>query len=177
MYLVVGGNFLANLFGCRIQSLLSSDMRAKHLLGFLTMYFFIVLVDKNASTADPNVQLLATAAVYTTFVITTKMDIRFWSPFMVLLALFYVMQIYKENDKTDKKTKKVIGILQKVILGVNAALLIAGFLVYMGKKKAEFGPEFKFGKFMLGRVECANNGEGQGKSLSVLDSVRALYKA
>ena len=38
--LIISGNFLAQLFPCNIQKLLSNNILVKHLFGFLTLFFF-----------------------------------------------------------------------------------------------------------------------------------------
>ena len=47
IYLLISCNFLANLFSCNLQQLLSENMYVKHIFGFLTMLFCIIYVDSN----------------------------------------------------------------------------------------------------------------------------------
>jgi hypothetical protein len=41
--LIVSANFLAEIFPCRLQHLLRSNMLVKHIFGLFTMIFFVVL--------------------------------------------------------------------------------------------------------------------------------------
>ncbi len=158
LYLILSSNFLANLFGCKTQKELSNSMWLKHLLGFMTMYFFIVLVDDNSKKIEtPHVQLMQAFAFYLIFTISTKMDYKWWSVFIILLSIIYILQVYKENYKTQNKDINKIEKYQKYLIYINTIILIIGFLIYYGKKKVEYGKDFNHLTFLLGKTNCAFN--------------------
>ena len=43
LVLIISANFLAQLFPCRLQQVFNESMFTKHLFGFFTMIFFVVL--------------------------------------------------------------------------------------------------------------------------------------
>ena len=42
LYLIVGANYISDIFGCQFQNLLTKSTITKHILAFLTMLFFVV---------------------------------------------------------------------------------------------------------------------------------------
>lgn len=160
LYLILSANFLANLFGCRAQQEFVSNMWLKHLLGFMTMYLSIVLVDSTAKwSASPSVQLGVASAFYVVFVLTTRMDYKWWVAFIIGLCIVYILQVYKDHEKTSEEDKKKYETYQKYTMYVVGAILVVGFLVYYGKKQVEYGKKFNHLTFFLGKSKCAGNRE------------------
>lgn len=160
LYLIISGNFLANLFGCRTQEALNTNMWLKHLLGFMTMYFFVVLVDSKSKWSDsPRTQMLFTALFYVIFVFTTRMDYKWWLAFIIGLCIIYVLQVYKDHDKTEEEEKKQLETYQKYLIYCVAGIILLGFLIYYGRKKAEYGANFDHTVFLLGKTNCSFNKE------------------
>jgi uncharacterized membrane protein len=158
IYLIISSNFLANLFGCRTQDVLTNNMLLKHLLGFMTMYFFVVLVDNKSKLSDsPKNQLLFTILFYITFLLTTRMDFKWWVGLIVILCMFYILQVYKDHDKTEDKDKKKYEYYQIYLSYLMITVLIIGFLVYIGRKKVEYKDSFNLMTFIFGKTTCSNN--------------------
>ncbi len=160
LYLIISGNFLANLFGCRILEALNSNMWLKHLLGFMTLYFFVVLVDSKSKWSDsPHIQLGFSFIFYCIFVITTRMDYKWWIALIIGLCAIYILQVYKEHDTTDKDSQKLYEQIQLYIIFAMILIIIFGFIIYYGRKKVEYGADFDNMLFLLGKTECAFNRE------------------
>lgn len=154
LYLIVSGNFLANIFGCRAQAALSNSMLLKHLLGFMTMLFFVVLVDGQRSVS-PHQQVLLTIAMYVAFVVSTRTSYKYWSTFIVLLCVNYVLEVYKDNEATPDNVKNRLLLAQRVVIGVATAVMAMGVIVYFARKKQEFGAKFDLKTFLIGKTQCA----------------------
>lgn len=160
LYLIISGNFLANLFGCQTQELMNNNMAMKHLLGFMTMYFFVVLVDSESKLGDtPSVQLLITLVFYVMFMITTRMDYKWWVAFILLLSVIYILQVYKDHPKSSEEEQKSYETAQQVLTYITGAVVLFGFLIYVGRKRSEYGNKFTFSTFMLGKTSCSGNRE------------------
>jgi phosphatidylglycerophosphate synthase len=160
LYLIISGNFLANLFGCRTQEALNNNMLLKHFLGFMTMFFFVVLVDSNSKWSDsPSTQLLFTLMFYCMFVFTTRMDFKWWIAFILALSVIYILQVYKDHSKTEEKDRKEYEKYQRILIYITGFIILLGFLVYSGRKKAEYGENFNFLTFLLGKTNCSFNKE------------------
>lgn len=155
LYLIISGNFLANLFGCKIQQALQSNMLLKHLLGFMTMYFFIVLIDQSNLSKDPKLQLYYTIIFYIIFILSTRMDYKWWIIFIISLCIIYIIQVYKDHEKTTDSEKQIYNKYQTYLTYFSGIILLLGFVVYIGKKKAEYKNNFKWSTFLLGKTECS----------------------
>ena len=185
---MVAGNYLGSLFGCRIQEAFENNMYVKHILGFLTLYFFITLVedqqraDQQQSSQiekkkSPGKKIINAMLIYLAFMISTKMSIKFWVPFIIVLGSIYVLFIAKEyfeseqneivsenieNDKENKKnikqplvSIKTLSAIQKYLSIAGLVLLVTGFFYYIGEKKIEYGKDFSYYNFMLGNPTCS----------------------
>ena len=55
LYLVLAGQFLDPLFPCHSKRLLENSMLLRHVLGYLTLLFFVVIIDEftDAITSPP----------------------------------------------------------------------------------------------------------------------------
>ena len=42
LYLIIAGNYLGELFGCKTQKMFQENMYFKHIIGFMTLYFFVL---------------------------------------------------------------------------------------------------------------------------------------
>ncbi len=159
LYLIISGNFTAELLGCSVQKTLADNLFLKHLLGFMTMYFFVVLADSNFKfKTNPRVQLLYALLFYIIFILTTKMDFKWWIIFIIGLCIIYILQVNKTHESTTKDEKEEYENYQKIIIYFVSTIIFIGVLVYYGKKKAEFGTKFNNFTFFLGKTPtCAFN--------------------
>jgi hypothetical protein len=157
IYLVISSNYLGNLFGCRIQTLFHNNVYIKHLLGFFTTYFFIVLATPPAGST--NMSLLGFAGLmYVWFYVTTKMSVTYWVPMILCVLLAYFLYIYnkQEEDVAKPEMKQRIEVVQSILTAAAAVLTVVGVVVYYGEKKLEYGPSFKPGDFWFGLPNCKN---------------------
>lgn len=171
VYLVISGNYLGNLFGCRVQQAFRESMLLKHLLGFFTAYFLIVLSTPPADMSA--LQTLGfTALIYAWFFLTTKMHVKLWVPMILSIMVAYGLHMYgrqKDADATKQPDERLV-LLKKVTVIAAACLTIVGIALYLGEKKIEYGSDFDVGKFWLGLPEC----KMQTPPISASESLGAL---
>jgi hypothetical protein len=170
LYLVILGNFLPNLLGCRAQKLLRSNHYVRHVAGFLTLYSFVVYAGgENAAVGvRRTTRLPAALAVYTLFVLSTRMTHRAWIAFMMTLLGVYALQLAKdERGRRDPETNPdgLSPAAWDALLGVQIGggvaalcLLFGGLALYVRDKVAEYGPEFSARRFIVGQTTCRDNG-------------------
>jgi hypothetical protein len=181
LYLVISSNFLPNLFGCQVQELFNKSIIAKHVIAFLTLYFFISLVEPSEFIPSSMIDRLKFALIiYVWFMISTKMSLKFWAVFIFCIGSIYVIQLNVENEKKqlvpNDQVIKDYENNQKMLLAVSAVVTLIGFVSYMGEKKYEYGSDFKFLDLFVGDVACKGNFTGVGKpSLSFLDSLKSAF--
>lgn len=184
IYLVISGNYLGNLFGCRVQQMMSNNFSIKHLLGFLTTYFLIVLSSPPEGFSNWTV-FGFTVIIYIWFFLTTKMNVSFWIPMILSVMAAYFLYIYnkqenqkenqKENQQEESKeaSKEKIQIVQSVLVTLSAILTILGVTSYYGEKKLEYGYQFNPSTFWFGvNKDCRQ----MTPAISLYDSLSAAFR-
>ena len=84
--LILSGNYLGELFPCRVQSLFSNSMFVKHALGFLTLLFFVTLTIPEIKKQP---YLIGnTSLIYLWFIVMSKCYYTIW---------FLIFGIIKDN--------------------------------------------------------------------------------
>lgn len=177
IYLVISGNYLGNLFGCRVQLLFRENMWIKHLLGFFTAYFLIVLSTPPAGYSSHQTLLFA-GAIYIWFFLTTKMHVRMWIPMILVLLTSYGVYVYmkqvdanKEDVPRDEENTERLHQLQSVATLLSLILTVVGVLAYYGEKKIEFEETFDVWKFWSGVPEC----KFESPTVSIGESLLAAF--
>jgi hypothetical protein len=160
LYLILSSNFLAPLFSCKIQNFIQSSMILRHILGYMTMTFFVILA--NQKNPLPIGKLIAlSVGLYTWFIASTRMNLYAW--FILLLAIggCYLLQIYQEDiqrdtENLDENQTKLDGLdlAKKILTGIALATTIFGVAIYFGEKRIEYGKDFRLSTFVLGVPSC-----------------------
>lgn len=177
IYLVIAGNYIGNLFGCRVQQLFKESMWLKHILGLFTTYFLIIL--SSAPTAYSSRETLVfTAAIYGWFFMTTKMHVRFWIPMILAVLGAYFVHVYtkQQTEKGEPKpdgepTQAVLKRFQQVAIAFAAVMTAVGVVVYYGEKKIEYGESFSTWTFWNGVPDC----KFDSPTVSIAESVVAAF--
>ncbi len=161
VYLVISGNYLGNLFGCRVQQLFREEMWLKHLLGLFTVYFLIIL---SSPPEDYNsLQTIGlTGVIYVWFFLTTKMHVKMWIPMILAALAAYFLYVYKKQafptdakeDAKAKERKEQIAVVQKAMVLFAAIVTVLGTVAYYGEKRLEYGADFDAWTFWTGVPEC-----------------------
>ena len=166
--LIISGNSLAELFPCRIQKMLKENIYVKHLVGFLTLFFFGVLTIPDLANVDGMINCFL---LYFIFLITSHVDYKIWIVLFVLYAIMYLLHLIKQDyTKIKDGTKKMntsnevmifnkismeqINKIQTFVITLITLLTIVGFIIYMGDKKLEYGKKFKYSIFFTGKTHC-----------------------
>lgn len=169
LIMIISSNFLAEIFPCRFQSLLSSNNYIKHVFGYLTLVFFVSL---NIEDLNTSVQELFKNSLflYLGFMMLMKTNKYIFLLILVLLCLLYINYLnktLKKNNTDDKDgdkdnvnvTNKWFTLIEKndaTIKNVIVGLLVFGFVVYLGEKKYEYKGDFSLMTFLLGKPTCKN---------------------
>jgi hypothetical protein len=163
VYLVISGNYLGNLFGCRTQQLFHESMWLKHVLGVFTTYFLIVLSTPPEGYSAVETMGL-TGVIYFWFFLTTKMHVKFWIPMILTILATYGIYVYKKQafpssptDSKDPKTNEKVEQLtnvQKAMVLFAGIVTVLGVVAYFGEKRLEYGEDFDTLTFWTGVPEC-----------------------
>lgn len=171
LYLIISANFLAQIYSCDIQELLQKSMLVKHVLGFLTVFFAIVLVDAE-NKEPPYKKLLKTCVIYCLFLLSSRCD--FYMLMIVLLCLFivyfinqYRQQLPPEEEQTRHHLHRYEVILEICIV----FLIVTGFLMYLGQKAREYENKWSWETFFVGVPKCKFNNIPKSKVRTPLKDI------
>lgn len=155
-YLLVACNFLPQLVGCRLQAILQNSMLAKHVIAIILLFFLVVTVNPNLTSAGYLRATVVTAVVYAWFFATTRSALPVVLMTVLLLLVVYVLSLVKTQSEAakDDETAKRCETAQKWIALASAILSLVGFIAYFIAKRAEYGPVFSLSQFTTGTILC-----------------------
>jgi hypothetical protein len=171
LYLVISSNFLAPLFSCRLQTQIEESMIIRHLLGFLTLTFFVVIASKTQPFSFAQVIGLS-GFFYLWFLLTTRMHLHFWMVVIALVGTVYLIHLYQSDLTSDTPTEeeaKRLTFAKQVLTSFAGIFTFLGFFSYLGEKRLEYGSKFTYSTFFLGAASC----KGASPKVSFLDSLEA----
>ena len=171
LFLLIGVNFLDDLYSCRIKEVMRNSMIAKHIVAFLTLHIFVTLTSKESKQDALIGNLRKSVIVYLMFLVSTRIRYEFFWIFVVGLLIYYGGSLYVERHEGLLESNTVTDIekrgIERRIAQLNEylryllyflmAILAVGFLIFLGEKRAEFGERFDFGTFMIGDLECGKD--------------------
>jgi len=99
--IIISGNYLGELFPCKVQHFFSESMILKHFLGYLTLMFFVVLTIPEISESG-NI-IVSSALMYSAFVLVSKTHYRFWFAIFGITGVVYLLHMFKKTLPTEKK--------------------------------------------------------------------------
>jgi hypothetical protein len=165
IYLLISCNFLAQLFGCRLQQLLINNMFVKHIFGFTTMLFCIIYVDSTIQKEGKFFEGFIYAIIfYIWFWATTKTHLEVTIIIIMFFLTIYVLQLYKSTLDQAKNEDRIsqISLAQNILALVALITTIIGFILYYSEKSREYKKkgEWSNKQFFVGRNICNDNGIG-----------------
>jgi len=155
-YLLVACNYIKEIFGCSLQSVLDSNMFAKHTIGFLLLFFLVVIINPDYADRDLVRNILVSIGIYVWFLVTTRTPFYIMIPVLILLIASYITSITKKRNETEKKEEaaKHAEKWQHGLAHAALVLSIIGFIIYVVEKKREYKSKFNLVKFFSGNLEC-----------------------
>ena len=152
LYLLIGSAALYSIFAAPIRELLEKNLLVKHILGYLTLLFFIVL--SQAVNVNYPQTILFSIFVYLWFVMTTKLSVSYWTLTIFILGSLYAIQMYKqtEEDLTHKE-KKLLSNVEYIGTGVGFLVTLVGFVKYYLEKRNTHGNGFRVYNFFSGKYD------------------------
>jgi hypothetical protein len=159
LFLTIMGNYIAELFGCRLQYLLTNNMIVKNIVLFGLIYFTLNFT--STQVIHPTTQLWNAIIIWISFTMFSRTNIYFTLVALILLIILFILenynQYYEKTDKekygdTIKQITYVEGILEKSLLLV----VLVGFIVYFTEQYTHYGnkKQFLLSKFILGKHKC-----------------------
>ena len=97
---IISGNYLGELLGCRLITLLKENIITKHLLGFLTLFLTL------AFTVDLNKSLFKlfkiSCILYIIFILSSKTTKYINYVLMILFIISFIIILYKDRLRQKK---------------------------------------------------------------------------
>ncbi len=173
LYLLISGNYLNHLLGCKIHAILENTLWLKHLLGFMTTYFLIILAIPPGSYGHKETLGFA-AVIYVWFYLTTRMNATFWVPMITLATLAYFIYVYigqrKLKDAFAARAKDV----QLLAILAAGILTIVGVVVHYGERKVTEGSRFRAWEFWTEEArKCSSS--LRNEDIPILQSLKAVF--
>jgi hypothetical protein len=155
--LIISGNYLNSLLGCKMHNILHNNIYAKHVIILLTIYFSITIVNKNI--ISPITHLSYSILIWVFFLIFNKMNFNIT---MIVFAIFCTILICKEwidyYQATDAKKYqneiRNLNIASEYLIITALLIITVGFALYFKKQHTDHFKNFSFITFILG---TANN--------------------
>ena len=166
LVLIICGNFLGQLFPCKVQDMFNNNIILKHVLGFFTLLFFAISTIPELHFVETGLGkfsdfLLTSVILYLWFILMSKNYYIFWLITFGLAGIRYLIFLYEKTEKVvyenENKVYETPNLLVKCkkILGLKIlSSTIFGFLIYMGAKKEEYGKKFDYFTFIFGKPSC-----------------------
>lgn len=177
-FLLVSANFIGNILGCKIQTIFNSNIVLKHLLGFISLLFFITILT-NSEYKDKNNKIIKrkfhesikdSFYVYFFFLLLSKTHYEI--TLFVYLCIFTIYSLslirndyYKDNLSMQQKINYANYMLFYIII----LTTVLGFIIYNLDKYNEYGRHgpcflnkkskkcFSYFKFLFGKTSCKEN--------------------
>jgi hypothetical protein len=150
-------------------------MFVKHLFGFFTMIFFVVLTSGIKNKNILNI-IKNSAFLYIIFMLITKCQIHLFFIVIVLLGTTYIINIIKEqeieNNKKELNEDNIYDNITYILYILIFIFIILGVLLYMGEKKIEYKNKFDYITFFIGKHTC----KGESPNVSMSEAIKHTFK-
>lgn len=188
LYLMVSFNFIPEIFGCQLQNTLKTNYVAKHLVGLMTVFFFINVT----TTTLPwhlGIKFGFSLLLYVLFVLSNKAQYGAQAAFMMIIFVSYIMQLVRDQwkkyatdnsklsaEEIESLNKKVtnLGKAQLGLFAFGIFLIVFGHLAYIGKKRLEYKTGFNYWELLKGSTGCSGTDR---RFYTVPEALRSLFES
>lgn len=156
LYLLLAAPLLDPILPCHARRLINNSMYLRHFLGFLTLTFFIVIIDEYTDTIKSVSYILGICiGIYIWFLLSSRMTGSTWiALIMTFAALYGIDLITSKIENPSTETETLITQVNMGLIVFAVGLTLVGFIAYMGEKKLEYGRSFDYVTFLLGTESC-----------------------
>lgn len=182
-FAVIAGGAVEHVLSCQMQQFINNSEFAKHILGILLFFFFIMLeggwdFDKNELDKAPvdwaSGNTLHTGAyailIYSIFLITSKNrlipNITLFTLLFILYCINSQRKYWTRRNRIPNKTKLVMRKIESLLVIAIIIVGIYGFIDYVTYKRDNLGSKFSWFKLMFSARKCGFDGT---KEYSILE--------
>jgi hypothetical protein len=155
-YVLISAAFFEPLFSCRVRSFMDDSMFIRHILGFLNMLVFVVLVESKGTATLAQMAVTA-VALYAWFVLSTRMNMTAWALVLASLAIVFLAHSLETRDaKQGAEPSPMLERVKKAFTGLALATTVIGVIFYFFEKQQQYGSRFSVPRFLLGNPICGS---------------------
>ena len=151
--LIIAGNFISELYSCRIRKLFSNNIYLKHVAGFFTVLLFVGLTQ---TTHLFRTKISISAILYLIFILINRTSTAITLFSILSIIIMYLINLYVEelqqNEKDNINKIDFYNKINAMILIIIITVCSVGILSYVIKKKSKYKSKFSITKFLIGRV-------------------------
>lgn len=153
MWVFIAGAYMDELAGCQMRRLLGTSMVAKHVTGIIVVYYSVILTsDETVKEFLPIKRLVMTLLLYAWFVLMTRCDAPvIIATLCVIFVIYLVSQSTHSDEEDDMRAKRT---MVRRLFYVAVALTVTGVTLYARRKMIEYGDQFDWATFFVGRMRC-----------------------
>ena len=197
LFLIISSNYIGELFPCRIQDVLMGNVIMKHFVAFLTLLFFVLIVEPSMNMKFKEL-IYNSSMMYLVFLVLINNSLSFFVASIIILGVLYIIHLNKveirttlskdtgnegeegkEEGKEDgaviKHSEKMLSMFEQmsnILTYLFAGVVSLGFIIYMGEKKIEYGKTFSYLTFIFGKPSCRN----ESPEKNYIASLKAAFK-
>jgi hypothetical protein len=198
LFLIISSNYIGELFPCRIQDVLMGNVIMKHFVAFLTLLFFVLIVEPSMNMKFKEL-IYNSSMMYLVFLVLINNSLSFFVASIIILGVLYIIHLNKveirttlsndtgneeekegkEEGKEDgaviKHSEKMLSMFEQmsnILTYLFAGVVSLGFIIYMGEKKIEYGKTFSYLTFIFGKPSCRN----KSPEKNYIASLKAAFK-
>jgi hypothetical protein len=155
-YMLILSNFLGETLGCNLQKIMRYNMFAKHLVGYSLLLFLVIFSDE-ANRRPLAVKIIIAGAIYIWFFFTTKCPAPIMLAVLALLLVTYVIGKQSSGDPEYLEDKGPARKAQTILSASALVLSVAGFAVYVQRKRRDIGTGFSLPLMLTDTLRCAHH--------------------
>jgi len=152
LFIIISADSMKSLIPCNLRKLAVSNLIYKHVIGFLTLLFFVELVLIENEKENFISVLKKSGILYLLFILTTKMYYPLFMILIFILLIIFMIDIYKKRTNDSKEKIKIIDKIKNILYIFSIILILVGPIIYYSIKKEQYKNNFNIIKFLFGTV-------------------------
>ena len=99
LFLIISSNYIGELFPCRIQDVLMGNVIMKHFVAFLTLLFFVLIVEPSMNMKFKEL-IYNSSMMYLVFLVLINNSLSFFVASIIILGVLYIIHLNKVEIRT-----------------------------------------------------------------------------
>ena len=99
LFLIISSNYIGELYPCRIQDVLMGNVIMKHFVAFLTLLFFVLIVEPSMNMKFKEL-IYNSTMMYLVFLVLINNSLSFFVASIIILGVLYIIHLNKVEIRT-----------------------------------------------------------------------------